>query len=149
MARFFRVADGRAEARPYRMPTPLTVFEPFMKVDSEQLSGLNAALAVFTRACREIAKPTHKRRKMSAEAGAKIAAAQRARWAGGRIYRIVDRGGAASRAGCSHSVSRWSVGHFISQFVPQEAGNTQLNAPTRSVFYSLSERLKPAAAAAS
>ena len=82
---------------------------------------------------------------MSAKAGAKIAAAQRARWVGGRIYRIVYRGGAASRAGGSHSVSRWSVGHFISQFVPQEAGNTQLNAPIRSVFYSLSERLKPVA----
>jgi len=35
MARFFKVADGRAEARPYRVPTPPTVFEPFMKVDSE------------------------------------------------------------------------------------------------------------------
>ena len=47
----------------------------------QQLSGLNAALTAFAGAYRGTAKPTRKRRKMSAKARAKIAAAQRARWA--------------------------------------------------------------------
>ena len=48
-----------------------------------QLSGLNAALTAFAGVYRGTAKPkpTRKRRKMSAKARAKIAAAQRARWA--------------------------------------------------------------------
>jgi hypothetical protein len=46
-----------------------------------QLSGLNAALAAFAGVYRGTAKPTRKRRKMSAKSRAKIAAAQRARWA--------------------------------------------------------------------
>ena len=45
-----------------------------------QLSGLNAALSAFAGVYAG-AKPTHKRRKLSAKARAKIAAAQRARWA--------------------------------------------------------------------
>ncbi len=44
-----------------------------------QLSGLNAALSAFVGAYKT-AKPTRKRRKMSAKARAKIAAAQKARW---------------------------------------------------------------------
>jgi len=47
----------------------------------QQLSGLNAALAAFAGVYRGTAKPGRKRRKMSAKARAKIAAAQRARWA--------------------------------------------------------------------
>jgi hypothetical protein len=47
----------------------------------QQLSGLNAALAAFAGVYRGTAKPTRKRRKMSAKSRAKIAAAQRARWA--------------------------------------------------------------------
>jgi hypothetical protein len=47
----------------------------------QQLSGLNAALAAFAGAYRGTAKPGRKRRKMSAKSRAKIAAAQRARWA--------------------------------------------------------------------
>jgi len=46
-----------------------------------QLSGLNAALTAFAGIYRGTAKPTGKRRKMSAKSRAKIAAAQRARWA--------------------------------------------------------------------
>jgi hypothetical protein len=46
-----------------------------------QLSGLNAALTAFAGVYRGTAKPTRKRRKMSARSRAKIAAAQRARWA--------------------------------------------------------------------
>jgi hypothetical protein len=46
-----------------------------------QLSGLNAALAAFASVYRGTAKPGRKRRKMSASARAKIAAAQRKRWA--------------------------------------------------------------------
>jgi hypothetical protein len=45
-----------------------------------QLSGLNAALAAFAGVYRGTAKPTRKRR-MSAKSRAKIAAAQRVRWA--------------------------------------------------------------------
>ena len=45
-----------------------------------QLSGLNAALSSFVGVYRG-AKPTRKRRKLSAKSRAKIAAAQRARWA--------------------------------------------------------------------
>jgi hypothetical protein len=45
-----------------------------------QLSGLNAALAAFAGVYRWTAKPTRKRR-MSAKSRAKIAAAQRTRWA--------------------------------------------------------------------
>jgi hypothetical protein len=46
-----------------------------------QLSGLNAALTAFAGVYRGTAKPGRKRRKMSAKARAKIAAAQRVRWA--------------------------------------------------------------------
>jgi hypothetical protein len=46
----------------------------------KQLSGLNAALAAFAGVYRGT-KSTHKRRKMSAKSRAKIAAAQKARWA--------------------------------------------------------------------
>ena len=48
-----------------------------------QLSGLNAALTAFAGVFRGTAKPgrKRKRRKMSAKSRAKIAAAQRARWA--------------------------------------------------------------------
>jgi hypothetical protein len=51
----------------------------------KQLSGLNAALSAFIgaytgKAGNAIAKPTRKRRKMSAKARAKIAAAQKKRW---------------------------------------------------------------------
>jgi hypothetical protein len=46
----------------------------------KQLSGLNAALAAFAGVYRGTAKPRRKRR-MSAKARAKIAAAQRKRWA--------------------------------------------------------------------
>lgn len=45
-----------------------------------QLSGLNAALAAFVEVYGGVVKPTRKRRKLSAKARAKIAAAQRARW---------------------------------------------------------------------
>lgn len=46
-----------------------------------QLSGLNAALSAFIGAYTgKAAKPTRKRRKMSAKARAKIGAAQKARW---------------------------------------------------------------------
>jgi hypothetical protein len=47
-----------------------------------QLSALNAGLAAFvgTYYGAKPAKPTRKRRKMSAKARAKIAAAQKARW---------------------------------------------------------------------
>jgi hypothetical protein len=51
-----------------------------------QLSGLNAALSAFV-GFYNGAKPTRKRRKMSAEAKARIAAAQRARWAKVRAKR--------------------------------------------------------------
>ncbi len=48
----------------------------------KQLSGLNAALAAFVGAYYgNGGKPTRKHRKLSAKARAKIAAAQRARWA--------------------------------------------------------------------
>ena len=48
----------------------------------KQLSALNAGLAAFvgTYYGAKPAKPTRKRRKMSAKARAKIAAAQKARW---------------------------------------------------------------------
>ena len=45
-----------------------------------QLSGLNAALTAFANVYSD-GKPRRKRRKMSAKSRAKIAAAQRARWA--------------------------------------------------------------------
>lgn len=45
----------------------------------KQLSGLNAALSAFVDAYKGT-KPARKRRKLSAQARAKIAAAQRARW---------------------------------------------------------------------
>jgi hypothetical protein len=45
-----------------------------------QLSGLNAALAAFA-GVYSGSKPSPKRRKLSAKSRAKIAAAQRARWA--------------------------------------------------------------------
>ncbi len=46
----------------------------------KQLSGLNAALMAFAGVYRG-GQPSRKRRKMSAKSRAKIAAAQRARWA--------------------------------------------------------------------
>ena len=46
-----------------------------------QLSGLNAALTAFANVYGGTVKPSRKRRKMSAKSRAKIAAAQRARWA--------------------------------------------------------------------
>jgi hypothetical protein len=46
----------------------------------KQLLGLEAALAAFASAYSG-SKPTRKRRKLSAKSRAKIAAAQRARWA--------------------------------------------------------------------
>ena len=46
----------------------------------KQLSALNAALSAFVGAYKG-AKPTRKRRKLSAKGRARIAAAQRARWA--------------------------------------------------------------------
>jgi len=46
----------------------------------KQLSGLNAALTAFA-GVYSGGKPVRKRRKMSARSRAKIAAAQRARWA--------------------------------------------------------------------
>ncbi len=53
----------------------------------QQLSGLNAALAAFAGVYRGTAKPTRKRREMSAAARKRIAAAQRARWAKVRAKR--------------------------------------------------------------
>ena len=47
----------------------------------KELSGLNAALTAFAGVYGGASKPTRKRRKMSAKSRAKIAAAQRARWA--------------------------------------------------------------------
>jgi len=52
----------------------------------KQLSGLNAALTAFANVYGG-GKPTRKRRKMSAKSRAKIAAAQRARWAKVRAKR--------------------------------------------------------------
>ena len=46
-----------------------------------QLSGLNAALSAFAKVYTGKAKPTRKRRTMSAAGRKRIAAAQRARWA--------------------------------------------------------------------
>jgi hypothetical protein len=46
-----------------------------------QLSGLNAALTAFAGVYGGTSKPGHKPRKMSAQSRAKIAAAQRRRWA--------------------------------------------------------------------
>jgi hypothetical protein len=51
-----------------------------------ELSGLEAALTAFASAYSGT-KPSRKRRKMSAKARAKIAAAQRARWAKFRAKR--------------------------------------------------------------
>jgi hypothetical protein len=53
----------------------------------QQLSGLNAALAAFAGVYRGATKPARKRRKLSAKSRAKIAAAQRARWAKVRAKR--------------------------------------------------------------
>jgi hypothetical protein len=47
----------------------------------KQLSGLNAALSAFVGVYSGKAKPTRKRRTLSAKGRAKIVAAQRARWA--------------------------------------------------------------------
>jgi hypothetical protein len=52
----------------------------------QQLARLNAALAAFASAYSGT-KPSRKRRKMSAKSRAKIAAAQRARWAKVRAKR--------------------------------------------------------------
>src|SRR5258708_32988853 len=46
-------------------------------------------------------------------------------------------------------LARPLVGHFIPQFVAQETGNTQLNAPTRSVFLPLIRTARAASAAES
>jgi hypothetical protein len=46
-----------------------------------QLSGLNAALSAFAKVYTGTTKPTRKNRKLSARVRAKMAAAQRARWA--------------------------------------------------------------------
>ena len=51
-----------------------------------QLSGLNAALTAFAGVYSGV-KPSRKRRKMSAKSRAKIAAAQRRRWAKVRAKR--------------------------------------------------------------
>jgi hypothetical protein len=48
---------------------------------AKQLSGLNAALTAFANVYGGNTKPGRKKRKMSAKSRAKIAAAQRARWA--------------------------------------------------------------------
>jgi hypothetical protein len=53
----------------------------------KQLSALDAAVTAFAAVYRATGKPPHKRRKMSAKARAKIAAAQRARWAKVRAKR--------------------------------------------------------------
>jgi hypothetical protein len=53
----------------------------------KQLSGLNAALTAFANVYSGTVKPSRKRRKMSAKSRAKIAAAQRARWAKFRAKR--------------------------------------------------------------
>ena len=53
---------------------------------AKQLSGLNAALTAFANVYGE-SKPSRKRRKMSAKSRAKIAAAQRRRWAKFRAKR--------------------------------------------------------------
>jgi len=47
----------------------------------KQLSALNAAVTAFAAVYRGTGKPSQKRRRLSAKARAKIAAAQRARWA--------------------------------------------------------------------
>jgi hypothetical protein len=54
---------------------------------AKQLSGMDAALRAFAGVYGGTAKPTRKRRKMSAKSRAKIAAAQRARWAKFRAKR--------------------------------------------------------------
>jgi hypothetical protein len=48
---------------------------------AKQLSGIEAAIKAFTSAYGGTGKPGRKRRKMSAAGRAKIAAAQRRRWA--------------------------------------------------------------------
>jgi hypothetical protein len=53
----------------------------------QQMSALDAALATFAGVYRGTAKPKRKRRKMSAKSRAKIAAAQRKRWAKVRAQR--------------------------------------------------------------
>jgi hypothetical protein len=55
----------------------------------QQLSGLNAALVAFAGVYRGTVKPGRKRR-MSAKSRAKIAAAQRARWA--KVRRSKQKG---------------------------------------------------------
>jgi hypothetical protein len=55
-----------------------------------ELSGLNAALSAFVGAYMGKAKPTRKRRKVSAESRAKMVAASRARWA--RVRREKKKG---------------------------------------------------------
>lgn len=64
------------------MPTVKSIVKQLKKERDrveKQLSGLNAALAAFV-GVYSGAKPTGKRRKLSAKARARIAAAQRARW---------------------------------------------------------------------
>jgi hypothetical protein len=48
---------------------------------AKQLSGMDAALTAFAGIYGGAVKPTRKRRKLSAKSRAKIAAAQRKRWA--------------------------------------------------------------------
>ena len=57
----------------------------------KQLSGLNAALTAFANVY-GVGKPSRKRRKMSARSRAKIAAAQRRRWAKVRAKKRVALG---------------------------------------------------------
>jgi hypothetical protein len=66
----------------------MTTFSAFVRqlkrerdLVERRLSGLNAALAAFAAVYRGKSKPAPKRRKMSAAARKKIAAAQKARWA--------------------------------------------------------------------
>ena len=54
---------------------------------AKQLSGLEAALTAFANVYSGKSKPGRKRRKMSAASRAKIAAAQRRRWAKARAKR--------------------------------------------------------------
>ena len=64
------------------MPTVKSIVKQLKKERDrveKQLSGLNAALSAFVGVYGGT-KPTRKRRKLSAKAREKIAAAQRARW---------------------------------------------------------------------
>ena len=72
------------EGEPTQMATITGIVKQLKKERDRverQLSGLNAALSAFAKVYTGKGKPTRKRRKLSAKARAKIAAAQRARWA--------------------------------------------------------------------